>query len=106
MRVGSNDLLKKAVEEQASGFRAPVEPEGVLVQVVQVVQVVEVVLRGGVVQCAGEPALSDADGPDLEHTLDQLLEAITAHAGGVLNDDMAVLIGRVDDKFLTRAVRR
>ena len=41
-----------------------------------------------------------ADGPDLEHTLDQVLDAVTRHAGGRLDDDLAVLLGR-----LTKPVR-
>src|SRR5450759_4111637 len=45
-------LLEQSVEEQAAGLGgAPVEPEGVLIEVV-----VQVVLGGGVVQGAGEPA--------------------------------------------------
>lgn len=43
-----------------------------------------------------------ADGPDLERTLDQLLQAVTAHAGGALDDDLAVLVGRIDVPHLTR----
>ena len=34
-----------------------------------------------------------AEAPNLEHTLDPLLGAVTSHAGGTVNDDVAVLVG-------------
>ena len=40
-------------------------------------------------------AWHSADGPDLERTLDQLLDAVTSHAGGTLEDDLAVLLGKL-----------
>lgn len=41
-------------------------------------------------------AWRSADGPDLERTLDQLLLAVDEHANGSLDDDLAVLVGRVE----------
>lgn len=39
-----------------------------------------------------------ADVSSLEHTLDRLLDAVTEHAGGTVDDDLAVLIGRADGR--------
>lgn len=41
-------------------------------------------------------AWRQADGPDLERTLDDLLQSVQDHAGGEVDDDLAVLVGRVE----------
>jgi phosphoserine phosphatase RsbU/P len=43
-------------------------------------------------------AWRQADGASLEHTLDRLVDAVANHVGGTVDDDLAILIGRSDER--------